>query len=84
MDANNLYGYSMSQMLPYDENEMWHGHPDLYMNWLEEILNPPDDSGIGYFLEVYLRYPDDIKEKTKQIPFCPENKKTIPINIMII
>ena len=29
-DANSLYGHSMSQMLPYDEIEMWHGHPDLY------------------------------------------------------
>ena len=29
MDATNLYGHSMSQMLPYDEIEMWHGHPDL-------------------------------------------------------
>ena len=35
MDATNLYGHSMSQMLPYDEIEMWHGHPDLYMNKLQ-------------------------------------------------
>ena len=48
MDATNLYGHSMSQMLPYDEIEIWHGHPDLYMNWLEEILNTPDDNEIGY------------------------------------
>ena len=47
-DATNLYGHSMSQMLPYDEIEMWHGHPDKYWNWLEEILNTPDDSDIGY------------------------------------
>ena len=78
MDATNLYGHSMSQFLPYDEIEMWHGHPDLYMNWLEEILNTPDDNEIGYFLEVDLKYPDDIKEKTKHFPFCPENKKINP------
>ena len=29
-DATNLHGHSMSQMLPYDEIEMWHGHPDKY------------------------------------------------------
>ena len=52
MDATNLYGYSMSQKLPYDDFEMWHGHPDLYMNKLEEILNTPDDSDIGCFVEV--------------------------------
>ena len=74
MDATNLYGYSMIQPLPYDEIEMWHGNPDLYMNLLEEILNTPDDSDIGYFIEADLRYLDNIKEKTKNFPFCPENK----------
>ena len=74
MDATNLYGHSMSQILPYDEIEMWHGHPDLYMKKLEEILNNPDDNDIGYFIEVDLKYPDNIKEKTKNFPFAPENK----------
>ena len=77
-DATNLYGHSMSQFLPYDEMEMWHGHRDKYWNWLEEILNTPDDSEIGYFLEVDLKYPDNIKQKTKYFPFCPENKKINP------
>ena len=80
MDATNLYGHSMSQMLPYDEIEMWHGHPDLYMNWLEQILNTPDDNEIGYFLEVDLKYSDNIKEKTKHFPFCPEIRKINPYN----
>ena len=47
MDASILYGHSMSQMLLYDEIEMWHGRPDLYINKFEEILNTPDDSDIG-------------------------------------
>ena len=64
-DATNLYGHSMSQFLPYDEIEMWHGRPDKYWNWLDEILYTPDDSEIGYFLEVDLNYPDDIKEKNQ-------------------
>ena len=49
MDATNLYGHSMSQMLPYDEIDMWHGDPDKYWNWLDDILNTPDDADIGYF-----------------------------------
>ena len=61
LDATNLYGHSMSQMLPHDEIQMWHGHPDLYMNKLEENLNTPDDSDIDYFIEVDLKYPDNIK-----------------------
>ena len=76
--ATNLYGRSMSQLLPYDEIEMWHGYPDKYWNWLDEILNTPDDNEIGYFLEVDLKSPDDIKQKNKYFPFCPEIKKINP------
>ena len=61
-------------MLPYDEIEMWHGHSDLHMDWLEGILNTPDDSDIGFFFEVEYTYQDNIKEKTKIFPFCPGNK----------
>ena len=50
VDANNLYGHSMSQLLLYDEIQMWYGVPDLYLNKLEENLNTPDDSDIRYFL----------------------------------
>ena len=72
IDATNLYGHSMSQFLPYDEIKF---EKDIC---LEEILNTPDDSEIGYFLEVNLKYPDNIKQKTKYFPFCPENKKKDP------
>ena len=74
VDATNLYGHSMSQMLPYDEFKF---EKDIC---LEEILNTSDDNEIGFFLEVDLRYPDNIKEKTKFFPFCPENKKIDPDN----
>ena len=84
MDSTNLYGHSMSQPLPYDEIEMWHGHPDKYWNWLVEILNTPDDSDIGYFIEVDLRYPDNIKEKTKNFQFVLKIKLFTKISIMIM
>ena len=51
-DANNLYGWAMSQMLPYDENENWHGHPGLNVKKLEDILSTFEDSDFGYFIEV--------------------------------
>ena len=69
MDATNLYGQSRSQFLPYDEINF---EKDIC---LEEILNTPEDNENGCFLEVDLKYPDIIKEKTKHFPFCPENKK---------
>ena len=56
----------MSQVLPNDEIEMWHCHPDLYMNNLEEISNTPNDADIGYFVEVDLKYPDEINGKNNE------------------
>ena len=67
IDTNNLYGHSMSEPLPYDEIKF-----DNNIN-LEDILNTPDDSDIGYFIEVDLTYPNNIKEKTKNLPFAPVN-----------
>ena len=69
IDANNLYGHSMSKPLPDDEIKF---DNDVK---LEDILNTPDDGDMGYFVEVDLKYPDSIKEKTKNFPFAPVNKK---------
>ena len=41
----------MSESLPYDEIKF-----DQNVN-LEDILKTPDDSDIGYFIEVDLTYP---------------------------
>ena len=68
MDVTNLYGHSMSQTLLYDEIKF---QKDIC---LQEVLNTPDENEIGYFLKVDLKYPDNIKEKTKNFPFCPKNK----------
>ena len=67
-DAINLYGWTMSESLPYDEIEMWHGHSNLYIDKLEEIKNTLDDSDVGCFSEIDLRYPDNLKEKNKEFP----------------
>ena len=74
IDANNLYGHSMSEPLPYDEINF-----DKNVK-LEDILNTPDDNDIGYFVEADLIYPDNIKKKTKKFPFAPVNKKINPDN----
>ena len=77
VDANNLYGWAMSEYLPYDEINF-----DRNVN-LENILKTPDDSDIGYFVEVDLTYRDNIKEKTKNFPFAPE-KKLFLMTLVII
>ena len=73
-DANKLIGHSMSQPLPFDVIKF-----DKNVK-LEDISNTPDDSDIGYFVEVDLSYPLKIKEKSKHFPFAPENKKINPDN----
>ena len=62
----------MSEPLPYGETKF---NRDVE---LEDILNTPHDSDIGYLIEVDLKYPDNIKEKTKNSPFAPVNKKIDP------
>ena len=69
VDANNLYGFGMSQPLPYDNIKF-----ETDNVCLEEILNTPDVNDIGYFLEVDLEYPYNIRQKTMHFPFAPENK----------
>ena len=49
IDANILYGWSMSESLLYDENKFEKNVK------LEGILNTPDDSDIGYFIDVDLK-----------------------------
>ena len=68
-DANNLYGFAMSQTLPYDDIKF-----ETENVCLEEIIYTPDDYDKGYFLEVDHEYPHNIRRKTKYFPFCPENK----------
>ena len=57
----------MSEPLPYDENEF-----DENVK-LEDILNTLDDSDIGYFIEVDLKYPYNKKEERANFPFATEN-----------
>ena len=64
-DANNLYGLAMSQWLPYDDIKF-----ETENVCLEEILNTSDDNDKGYFLEVDLEYPHNIKQKNKKFPIC--------------
>ena len=69
VDCTNLYGQSMSQSLPYDDIKL-----EKENVCFEEIINTPDDLDIGYFLEVDIEYPHNIRDKTRHFPFCPEFK----------
>ena len=62
-DASIMYGWAMNGYLPYDEIKL-----DRNVK-LQEILSITDDSDIGYFIEVDLKYADEKKE-SKQFSIC--------------
>ena len=68
-DANNSFGWAMSESVPCDKIQL-----DRNVE-KEDILNTRDDSDIGYFKEVHLEYPYEIKEENKSFRYAPENKK---------
>ncbi|XP_044764456.1 uncharacterized protein LOC123321018 [Coccinella septempunctata] len=65
-DVNNLYGWAMSQFLPYDEFE--------WTNTNIDVIQIPDNAPEGYFLEVDLEYPKHLHDIHSDLPFCPENR----------
>ena len=68
LDANNLYGWAMSQKLP-EKDFIW-----MTEQQLEEfdVTTIPDDADTGYILEVDLHYPPDIHDVHNDLPVAPE------------
>ena len=74
-DANNLYGWGMSNPLPYGE-----------FNWLSEkeikkldLDSISANSPIGYFLEVDHEYPSELHDFHNDYPLAPEKLETVQI-----
>ena len=66
-DANNLYGWAMSQYLPY-KNISLNSEIDI-----DTILKTDDNSKYGYIVECDLEFPQEIHDKLKEFPPCPES-----------
>ena len=79
LDANNLYGWAMSQPLPYGNFKklkyIYEDEKEELDSLIYEILNTADDAKQGYFIECDLEYPQAIKARTQNFPFAPEQKK---------
>ena len=65
LDANNLYGWAMSQPLPTHDFK-WVGGVD--------VTQVDDDSQTGYILEVDLDYPEHLHDMHNDYPLAPERK----------
>ena len=69
LDANNLYGWAMSQCLP-THGFKWVTDQDVQAL---DILNVPEDSSSGYICKVDLEYGQHLHELHKDYPLAPES-----------
>ncbi|KAG5316943.1 MOS1T transposase, partial [Pseudoatta argentina] len=68
-DVNNLYGWAMSESLPYGE-----------FQWVDDIerfdvMSVSSDSVVGYILEVDLAYLQSVHDAHADLPFCPTRER---------
>ena len=75
LDMNNLYGWTMSEYLPYGESE-WLKNIDKF-----DVMSIDKKSDTGYFLEVDLEYPDELHDLHNDYPLAPE-KLTISSDML--
>ena len=70
LDANNLYGWAMSQKLPVNDFK-W------VNNEINEqfIKNYDENSDKGYILEVDVKYPRKLHDLHNDLPFLPKRMK---------
>ena len=73
-DANNLYGYAMSQYLPKDGFQWMDTKTHDWIKIFED-MKFEEDEGFGYFVEVDLEYPKELHSKHNNYPCAPEKMK---------
>ena len=66
LDINDLYGWALTEYLPYNEFE-WLKNVDEF-----DVMPITKKSPIGYFLEVDLKYFDGLHELHNDYPLAPE------------
>ena len=82
LDANNLYGWVMSQKLPVNAFK-WVKKGEL-SNFNEDFIKKYDENGnIGYFFEVDFDYLKELFNLHKDLLFLPESKKENKVEKLI-
>ena len=72
LDANNLYGWAMSQKLPVNGFK-WEDDLSRFNERFIKSYN--ENSNKRYFLKVDVEYPKKLFGSHKDLPFLPERKK---------
>ena len=81
LDADNLYGWAMSQKLPISGFK-WVEKLSRFNERLIKKYN--ENSDIGYFFEVDIDYPTELFNLHKDLPFLPEKKKLINVKKLFV
>ena len=71
LDANNLYGWAMSQKLPVNGFK-WVDNNEINE---EFIKNYNENNNKGYILEVDVKYPKKLHDLHSDLPFLPKRMK---------
>ena len=79
LDANNLYGWAMSQKLPVNGFK-WVKQKKI-SKFNEDFIN--ENSNTGYFLGVDIDYPKELFDFHKDLPFLPERKNVEKVEKLI-
>ena len=66
LDKNNLYGWAMSEYLPYGKFERVKNVDEL------DVMSINKKSDVVYLLEVDLEYPNELHESHNDYPLAPE------------
>ena len=70
LDANNLYGWAMSQKLNVNDFK-WRKKEGLSKFNDDFIKNDDENGNRGYFFEVDIHYPKELLDLHKDLPFLP-------------
>ena len=68
LDANNLYGWEMSQYLPYSGFK-WLNQKEIDRF---DVNSTDENSSVGYILELDLGYPSELHCLYSNYPLAPE------------
>ena len=75
LDANNLYGWAMSQYLPVSGFDLKVNPNPSDIVFLNQLLAHPADHDHGFIVEVDLTYPDHLHDSHNDFPLAPERIK---------
>ena len=82
LDANNLYGWAMSQKLPVSDFE-WIETNDLLTFNENFIKNHDENSDTGYILKVDVEHPENLHKLHRELPFLLERIKINKCNKLV-